>query len=115
MPSFSWPTDKRLAGIRRSRLSFPPISRARLSSRRATHSGLRCARSRKRGSPSRLRKDGCVSTERVQPEPEVSLAPMTTLGIGGPARWFLPARTAHVAVQALHWARAHDQKVLVLG
>jgi UDP-N-acetylmuramate dehydrogenase len=55
------------------------------------------------------------TTDRVQPDPRVSLAPHTTLGIGGDARWFLTVSTAHEAVQALHWARAQGQKVFVLG
>jgi UDP-N-acetylmuramate dehydrogenase len=43
------------------------------------------------------------------------LAPFTTLGIGGPARWFYEATTeAHVA-EAAAWAREKGTRFLVLG
>lgn len=54
-------------------------------------------------------------TERIQPDPHVSLAPFTTLGIGGPAWWFLSAHNAHRALQARRWAAAHGVDVFVLG
>lgn len=56
-----------------------------------------------------------MSTERIQPNPQVSLAAFSTLGIGGVARWFLTVRTAHEAVQAFHWAKERNQNVFVLG
>lgn len=45
----------------------------------------------------------------------VSLALWTTLGIGGPARWFLEARTAADVERAHRWARSNAMASLVLG
>ncbi len=45
----------------------------------------------------------------------MSLAPLTTLGVGGPARWFVEARTAAEVEGALRWATAADVACLVLG
>lgn len=45
----------------------------------------------------------------------VSLAPLTTLGIGGPARWFVRAESAGEVLDALRWADAKSVPVLVLG
>jgi UDP-N-acetylmuramate dehydrogenase len=44
-----------------------------------------------------------------------SLAPFTTLGIGGPARWFLEARTSGDVAAGLAWADARGAAVFVLG
>ena len=43
------------------------------------------------------------------------LAPFTTFGIGGPARWFVEARTEAEVVQAAHWARERGAPLFVLG
>ncbi|MFP5235395.1 MAG: UDP-N-acetylmuramate dehydrogenase [Acidobacteriota bacterium] len=43
------------------------------------------------------------------------LAPYTTLGIGGPARWFVRAVCDSDVVEAAHWAREHGAPVFVLG
>lgn len=43
------------------------------------------------------------------------LAPFTTFGIGGPARWFVEARTEAEAVEAAHWARERGVPLFVLG
>ena len=45
----------------------------------------------------------------------VPLAPLTTLELGGPARWFLEARTRPELVQALGWAAEQGLAVAVLG
>jgi len=45
----------------------------------------------------------------------VLLAPMTTLGVGGPARYFVAARTAEECIKALGWAAAKALPVFVLG
>jgi UDP-N-acetylmuramate dehydrogenase len=45
----------------------------------------------------------------------VSLAPRTTLGAGGPARFFVEARTEDEVKAALAWARAEGLRVHVLG
>jgi UDP-N-acetylmuramate dehydrogenase len=45
----------------------------------------------------------------------VPLAPYTTLGIGGPARYFLHARTEEQVLDALEFARARGCPVFILG
>jgi UDP-N-acetylmuramate dehydrogenase len=51
----------------------------------------------------------------MRPETNVPLAPLTTIGIGGPARYFVRARSVDEISDALAWARAHAQKIFVLG
>lgn len=46
---------------------------------------------------------------------DIPLAPFTTLGVGGPAKYFLAARTEADVVEAFEWAAAHSEKVFVLG
>ena len=43
------------------------------------------------------------------------LAPLTTLGIGGPARWFVEARREEDLVEASQWARGKAVPLFVLG
>ncbi len=43
------------------------------------------------------------------------LAPRTTLGVGGPARWLVEATSEAEVVAALAWAREHGLPTLVLG
>lgn len=43
------------------------------------------------------------------------LAPYTTIGLGGPARWFTSCSTPEELTEALKWASSRDQKVLVLA
>src|SRR5215472_17794096 len=43
------------------------------------------------------------------------LAPFTTLGIGGPARWFLEATTEEHVADAAAWAREKGVRFFVLG
>jgi UDP-N-acetylmuramate dehydrogenase len=45
----------------------------------------------------------------------VSLAPMTTLRIGGPARFFLEAETEQDVIRGLRFAKEHDHELFVLG
>ncbi len=45
----------------------------------------------------------------------VPLAPYTTLGVGGPARWFAEATNEDEMVAAAEWARNRGAKLLVLG
>jgi UDP-N-acetylmuramate dehydrogenase len=45
----------------------------------------------------------------------VPLAPLTTIGIGGPARFFFRATTVDEVREALTWASEHGQPVFVLG
>ena len=48
-------------------------------------------------------------------EERVPLAPLTTLGVGGPARWFVQAPDEATVVRALAWARARRLPLRVLG
>jgi len=43
------------------------------------------------------------------------LAPFTTFGIVGPARWFVEAETADDIVEGAYWAREHQMELFVLG
>jgi UDP-N-acetylmuramate dehydrogenase len=43
------------------------------------------------------------------------LAPFTTLGIGGPARWFVEVRSEDTIAEAAAWARDRGVKLFVLG
>jgi len=51
----------------------------------------------------------------VQLEENVPLAPLTTIGIGGPARFFFRADSVDELRDALRWARENDQQVFILG
>ncbi|MGB6194568.1 MAG: UDP-N-acetylmuramate dehydrogenase [Terracidiphilus sp.] len=44
-----------------------------------------------------------------------SLAPFTTLGIGGPARWFVTATSEAEIAEAAEWARKNGAPLFVLG
>jgi UDP-N-acetylmuramate dehydrogenase len=45
----------------------------------------------------------------------IPLAPLTTLGIGGPARYFVNVQTANDAREAVLWAREYGQPLFILG
>ena len=45
----------------------------------------------------------------------VPLAPLTTLGVGGPARYFIEARDEPTVQDALDWARQRGLRFRVLG
>jgi len=45
----------------------------------------------------------------------ISLAPFTTLGIGGPARWLVEAESENDVAEAAFWAHHHQTPILVLG
>ncbi len=45
----------------------------------------------------------------------VALAPLTTLGIGGPARYFVDVRSAEDAREAVLWAREYGHPLFILG
>jgi UDP-N-acetylmuramate dehydrogenase len=45
----------------------------------------------------------------------VPLGPLTTLGIGGPARYFVRATTVDEVHEALAWAKGRRQRVLILA
>jgi UDP-N-acetylmuramate dehydrogenase len=46
---------------------------------------------------------------------QVALAPFTTFGIGGPARWFIEAASEAEIADAVSWAREHSLPLFVLG
>ena len=48
-------------------------------------------------------------------EENILLAPFTTLGIGGPARWFVRATSEEEIAEAAAWAGEHGQLLFVLG
>lgn len=48
-------------------------------------------------------------------EENVVLAPRTTLGLGGPARWFVTAQSVDELERAYHWAGQQNLPVLVLA
>lgn len=48
-------------------------------------------------------------------EENVPLAPMTTLGVGGPARWFFAADSVDALREAAAWANRHDVPLFLLG
>ncbi len=48
-------------------------------------------------------------------EENKQLAPLTTLGIGGPARWFVSAESEADIAEAAAWAREEDVPLFVLG
>jgi UDP-N-acetylmuramate dehydrogenase len=45
----------------------------------------------------------------------IPLAPFTTIGIGGPARWFVEATSEEEIVEATDWARVRGHPLFVLG
>ncbi|MEO8383113.1 MAG: UDP-N-acetylmuramate dehydrogenase [Acidobacteriota bacterium] len=51
----------------------------------------------------------------MQPQSNVPLAPLTTIGIGGPARFFFRATTVDEVLEALAWAQARACEVFILG
>jgi UDP-N-acetylmuramate dehydrogenase len=54
-------------------------------------------------------------TARLKIREGVALAPYTTLGIGGAARYFAEAATEEDVVAAVMWAREHGVRLFVLG
>lgn len=49
------------------------------------------------------------------PEENVDLAPLTSLGVGGPARYFVDARSEAELLSALEWAQEHRVRAWLLG
>ena len=56
-----------------------------------------------------------VALHRMRIEENKQLAPLTTLGIGGPARWFVSAESEADVVEAAAWAREAGTPLFVLG
>ena len=46
---------------------------------------------------------------------QVPLAPLSTLGVGGPARYYARITSEDGVREAVEWARARDLPLLVLG
>ena len=51
----------------------------------------------------------------MQLQENVPLAPLTTIGIGGPARFFFRATSVDEVLDALAWADQREQPVFFLG
>jgi UDP-N-acetylmuramate dehydrogenase len=51
----------------------------------------------------------------MTPQSDVALAPYCTMAVGGPARWFVDARTEADISAAFEWARQRQLPVFVLG
>lgn len=51
----------------------------------------------------------------VQPAGDVALAPLTTLGVGGAARWFASARNARDVLDVSRWVGDRGCELFVLG
>ena len=51
----------------------------------------------------------------LQPLARVPLAPLSTLGIGGPARWLVRATSQDAVAVAHAWAAEHGVPLFVLG
>jgi UDP-N-acetylmuramate dehydrogenase len=56
-----------------------------------------------------------TSPDSIKIENDVSLGPLTTLKVGGPARFFVRASNEAQVVRAFAHADQHDLKVFVLG
>jgi UDP-N-acetylmuramate dehydrogenase len=52
---------------------------------------------------------------RVRPREGVPLAPLSTMGVGGPARWYVEAQDEATVLGALAWAGQRGLPVRVLG
>ena len=52
---------------------------------------------------------------RIVPQEHVALAPLSTLGVGGSARWFVRAGAAAEVAQAHQWTQDHGTSMFVLG
>jgi UDP-N-acetylmuramate dehydrogenase len=57
----------------------------------------------------------CYNLGSVRVEENRELAPLTTFGIGGPARWFVEAATEEDVAEALGWATEHRVPHFILG
>jgi UDP-N-acetylmuramate dehydrogenase len=51
----------------------------------------------------------------MRPRSDVPLSPLCTMGVGGPARWYVDAHRAADVSDALLWADSHNAPVHVLG
>ena len=51
----------------------------------------------------------------VDVQPDYPLSRLTTVGVGGPARWFIEPRTSQELEEALGWARDRELELAVVG
>lgn len=51
----------------------------------------------------------------LQPQRDIALGPLTTLGVGGPARFFIRVHEAAEVAAAVTWARRQQLRWMVLG
>jgi len=56
-----------------------------------------------------------IALMRLEIEENVALAPLTTLGVGGPARFFAVARQMHDVEEAVEFVRSRELTLFVLG
>ena len=57
----------------------------------------------------------CNSLEGVTILEDIPLAQYTTLGVGGPARWFIRVTSQHQLLEAVSFARAQNLPIFILG
>ncbi len=57
----------------------------------------------------------CPQEALLTPRERVPLAPLTTLGVGGAARWFVEARDESGLLEAFRWARDRAMPFRVMG
>src|SRR6266545_938538 len=115
--SCSWPIAKRPEGIHRSPPSSRPTLPRRGSSLRETGWNSRCAHAPMRWPRSSRRKAGCLpfAERALEPRADVPLAPFSTLGVGGAARWFARAESVEDVAAAHRWCEQRNSPLLVLG
>ncbi len=56
-----------------------------------------------------------VTERHLRPQPDIALAPFTTLGVGGPAQWYVRADTADDIARADEWCRERNLPMFILG
>jgi len=64
---------------------------------------------------SATRREAWIRLEGVTIQENVPLAPYTTLGVGGPARWFVRVTSQHQLLEAVTFARTRNLPIFVLG
>jgi UDP-N-acetylmuramate dehydrogenase len=79
-------------------------------------SSSRFVRAPRRWRRSSHRKGGCLhSAERLALQADVPLAPFSSLGVGGRARWFLRAASVEDVSAAHRWCEEQGSSLFVLG
>src|SRR5262245_4706385 len=65
--------------------------------------------------PARDERGGCDTLDAMTPREHVPLAPHCTMGVGGPARFFVEASDEAAAIAAWRWAALRGVPLRVLG